>query len=86
MPTGRITTFCVRLLQFWPEDDSKGALWHEDFAHSRPAGSMLEMTFELGEFNAERLRHLRTIAEHHGVHVFDREGQVLYLAEGSEAG
>jgi hypothetical protein len=85
-PTARIATFFVRLLQFWPEDGSKGAVWHEDFAHNRPAGPMLEMTFELGEFNAERLRHLRAIAEHYGVHVFDPEGHVLYLADGSEAG
>ena len=85
-PTARIATLFVRLLQTWPEDGSKGVVWHEDFEHNRPAGPMLEMTFELSEFDAERLRHLRAIAKHHGVHVFDPEGHVLYLADGSEAG
>mgnify|MGYP003418440575 FL=1 len=83
-PTARIATFFVRLLQTWPEDGSKGVVWHEDFKHNRPAGPMLEMTFELGEFDDERLKHLRAIARHHDVHVFDPEGQVLYLADGSE--
>lgn len=85
-PTARIATFFVRLLQTWPKDGSKGAVWHEDFDHNRPMGSMLEMTFELSQFDAERLRHLRAIAQHHGLHVFDPEGHVLYLADGSEAG
>lgn len=85
-PTARIATFFVRLLQTWPQDGSKGHVWHEDFTHNRPAGSMLEMTFELGEFDAERLHQLRAIAKHHGVHIFDPEGHVLYLADGSEAG
>jgi hypothetical protein len=85
-PTARIATFFVRLLQTWPEDGSKGVVWHEDFKHNRPAGSMLEMTFELSEFDAERLGHLRAIAKHHGVHVFDPQGHVLYLVDGSEAG
>jgi hypothetical protein len=85
-PTARIATFFVRLLQTWPEDGSKGVVWYEDFANNRPAGPMLAMTFELREFDAERLRHLRAIAKHHGVHVFDPEGQVLYLSDGSEAG
>lgn len=85
-PTARIATFFVRLLQTWPEDGSKGFVWHEDFAHNRPLGSMLTMTFELSELDAERLQHLRAIAKHHGVHVFDPEGHVLYLADGSEAG
>lgn len=85
-PTARIATFFVRLLQTWPEDGSKGVVWHEDFKHNRSAGSMLAMTFELSEFDAERLLHLRAIAKHHGVHVFDPEGHVLYLADGSEAG
>ena len=84
-PTARIATFFVRLLQTWPEDGSKGVVWHEDFAHNRPAGSMLEMTFELSEFDAERLRHLRAIAAHHGVHIFDPEGEALYLADGSDS-
>lgn len=85
-PTARIATLFVRLLQTWPEDGSKGVVWHEDFRHNRPTGSMLAMTFELSEFDAERLQHLRAIAKHHGVHVFDPEGHVLYLADGSEAG
>lgn len=85
-PSARIATFFVRLLQTWPEDGSKGVVWHEDFKHNRPAGSMLAMTFELSEFDVERLQHLRAIAKHHGVHVFDPEGHVLYLADGSEAG
>jgi hypothetical protein len=44
------------------------------------------MTFELNEFDEERLGQLRAIAEQHGVHVLDPEGEVLYLADGSEAG
>jgi hypothetical protein len=85
-PTPRIATFFVRLLQTWPVDGSKGVVWHEDFDHNQPAGAMLAMTFELSQFDAERLQHLRAIAKHHGVHVFDPEGHVLYLADGSEAG
>jgi hypothetical protein len=85
-PTASIATFLVRLLQTWPIDGSKGLVWYEGFEHNQPAGSMIEMTFELSEFDAERLQQLRAIAKHHGVHVFDPEGHVLYLADGSEAG
>ncbi|MDR6841190.1 hypothetical protein [Pseudoxanthomonas sacheonensis] len=85
-PTAGIASFFDNLLRVWPEDGSKGAVWNEDFAHNRPAGSVLEMTFELSEFDEERLGQLRAIAEQHGVHVLDPEGEVLYLADGSEAG
>ena len=86
VPTAGITSFFEKLMQVWPEDGSKGAVWYEDFTHNRPAGSVLEMTFELSEFDEERLGNLRAIAEQNGVHVFDPEGEVLYLADGSEAG
>ncbi|MEJ1098503.1 MULTISPECIES: hypothetical protein [unclassified Pseudoxanthomonas] len=85
-PTAGIASFFGHLLQVWPEDGSKGAVWYEDFTHNRPAGAVLEMTFELSEFDENRLEHLRAIAEQHGVHVFDPEGEVLYLADGSESG
>lgn len=85
-PTTRIATFSVRLLQTWPMDGSKGAVWYEDFSDNSAAGSVLEMTFELGTFDGERLQQLRAIAKDHGVHVFDPEGHVLYLADGGEAG
>ena len=85
-PTSPIATFFVRLLQVWPEDGSAGAVWHEDFRHNRPAGPLLAMTFELDGFDAERLEKLRAIARHHRVHVFDPEGEVVYLTDGSEAG
>lgn len=84
-PTARIATFFVRLLQTWPEDGSKGLVWHEDFQHNRPTGPLLEMAFELSEFDDARLHQLRAIAKHHGVHVFDPEGHALYLADGTEA-
>ncbi|MFZ2237317.1 MAG: hypothetical protein WBP11_06635 [Dokdonella sp.] len=84
-PTARIASFFGHLLQVWPEDGSRGAVWYEDFTHNRPTESVLEMTFELSGFDEERLGHLRAIAEQHGVHVFDPEGEVLYLADGSEA-
>jgi hypothetical protein len=85
-PSANIASFFESLLRVWPEDGSKGAVWYEDFTHNRPAGTVLEMTFDLREFNEERLGQLRAIAEQHGVHVFDPEGEVLYLADGSEAG
>jgi hypothetical protein len=85
-PTASIASFFESLLTLWPEDGSKGAVWYEDFTHNKPAGSVLEMTFELSEFDEGRLGQLRAIAEQHGVHVLDPEGEVLYLADGSEAG
>ena len=85
-PTAGISSFFGSLLQLWPEDGSKGAVWYEDFTHNKPAGSVLEMTFELSEFDEDRLGQLRAIAEEHGIHVLDPEGEVLYLADGSEAG
>ena len=85
-PTARIATFFVRLLQTWPEDGSQGQVWHEDFAHNKPSGAVLQLVFELGEFDATRLQQLRAIAAHHQVMLFDPEGHVLYLADGSEAG
>ncbi len=84
-PTAPIASFFARLLQTWPEDGSKGLVWYEDFSHNRPLGPLLAMTFELSEFDDECLRQLRAIAKDHGVHVFDPEGHVLYLADGSEA-
>lgn len=83
--TPRIRGFFSQLLQLWPEDGSKGAVWYEDFTHSQPAGPLLVMTFELGGFDEERLAQLRALAAQHGVHVFDPEGEVIYLADGSEA-
>ena len=85
-PTARIATMFVRLMFTWPRDGSKGVVWHEDASQDRPNGATLAMTFELGTFDDERLQHLRAIAKHHGVHVFDPEGHVLYLADGTEAG
>jgi hypothetical protein len=85
-PTAAIASFFEKLLQVWPEDGSSGAVWYEEFAHNSAAGPILEMTFELDEFDEERLGQLREIAEQHGVHVFDPEGEVLYLADGREAG
>ena len=85
-PSAGIASFFKSLLETWPEDGSKGQVWYEDFSHNQPAGPMLVMTFELSAFDAERLEQLRAIARHHGVHVFDPEGHVLYLADGSEAG
>lgn len=84
-PTTHIASFFATLLSTWPEDGSKGAVWYEDFTHNPPAGCVLEMTFELGEFDEARLEQLRAIAAQHGVHVLDPEGEVLYLADGSEA-
>ena len=85
-PTARIATFFVRVLQTWPEDGSRGHVLHEEFAHSRPLGPLLELVFESGEFDAARLQQLRAIAAHHQLKLFDPEGHVLYLADGSEAG
>ena len=85
-PTARIATFFAKLLQTWPEDGSNGFAWYEDVDPSQAAGPMLVMTFELGGFDEERLQQLRALAKDHGVHVFDPEGHVLYLADGSEAG
>lgn len=85
-PTSRIATFFAQLLQTWPVDGSNGFVWYEDVDPSQAAGPMLAMTFELSGFDEERLQQLRAIATDHGVHVFDPEGQVLYLADGSEAG
>jgi hypothetical protein len=85
-PSAGIAAFFEHLLQVWPEDGSKGAVWYEDFTHNKPIGAVLEMTFELSEFDEIRLDQLRIIAQQHGVHVFDPEGEVLYLADGNEAG
>lgn len=85
-PTARIATFFVRLLQTWPEDGSQGHVWHEDFAHNKPFGALLQLVFDLGEYDATRLQQLRALAAHHQVMLFDPEGHVLYLADGSEAG
>jgi hypothetical protein len=84
-PTPNIASFFASLLGVWPEDGSKGAVWYEDFTHNRPAGAVLEMVFELDGFDGERLEQLRALAKQHGVHVLDPEGEVLYLADGSEA-
>ncbi len=85
-PTASITSFFQHLLRVWPEDGSNGAVWScEDFTYSQPAGPLLEMVFELSEFDEERLGQLREIAKQHAVHIFDPEGEVLYLVNGSEA-
>ena len=84
-PTAKIAAFFQSLVHIWPEDGSNGAVWYEDFTHNQPAGPVLEMTFELDQFDEARLEELKTIAGKHGVHVLDPEGEVLYLADGSEA-
>lgn len=83
-PSANITAFFEELLQTWPEDGSKGAIWYEEFAHNRPAGNILEMTFDLSEFTEDSLKTLRALAGRHGLHVLDPEGEVLYLADGNE--
>lgn len=84
-PTTNIASFFAGLVEVWPEDGSKGAVWYEDFTHNQPAGGVLEMTFDLDGFDEERLEQLRALAKQHGVHVLDPEGEVLYLADGTEA-
>lgn len=84
-PTTRIASFFSQLLQVWPENGSAGAVWYEDFTHNQPSGSFLEMSFELREFDENRLEELKNIASQHEIHIFDPEGEVLYLADGSEA-
>lgn len=84
-PSRRMTAFFDALRGLWPADGTQGAVWHEDIEHSRPAGPMLTMTFELATFDAERLQQLRAVAQQHGVRIFDPQGHVLYLADGSEA-
>ncbi|MGH8025700.1 MAG: hypothetical protein ACREO0_03135 [Pseudoxanthomonas sp.] len=81
-PTANIAAFFAALLQTWPEDGSSGAVWYEDFTHNKPTGNVLEMTFDLSEFSEEVLSTLRTLAGRHGLHVFDPEGEVLYLSNG----
>ena len=85
-PTSRIATFFVRIWFMWPMDGSKGHVFHPDFKQCKPFGRMLQMVFELSEFDAERLQQLRAIAKHHDVKLYDSEGHVLYLQDGSEAG
>lgn len=84
-PTERMAAFFEHVLQTWPADGSGSAVWYEGFDHNRPVGPLFAMTFELSGFDSERLQQLRAIAQEHGVHVFDPEGHVLYLADGSEA-
>ncbi len=84
-PTVRIASFFESLVKMWPEDGSKGEVWYEDFSNNKPAGPMLEMTVDLNGFDEGRLAQLKHLAQQHGVHVFDPEGEVLYLADGSEA-
>lgn len=83
-PTTGVTSFYESLLQAWPDDEPNGAIWYEDFSNNKPTGPLLEMTFDLNEFDEERLAQLRDIAKQHGIHVFDPEGEVLYLSDGSE--
>lgn len=83
-PSAGIAAFFAHLLQVWPEDGSKGAVWYEGFTHNQPSGAVLEMVFALRAFDEQCLGQLRAIAEQHGVHIFDPEGEVLYLADGSE--
>lgn len=85
-PTSGIATLFVRLMFKWPRDGSKGIVWHEEAHLDRPNGRTLAMTFELSTFDAQRLQELRALAKHHRVHVFDPEGHVLYLSDGTEAG
>ena len=84
-PTARIASFFESLLQMWPEDGSRGEVWYEDFSNNKPIGPMLEMTVDLNEFDEDQLAQLKNLAQQHGIHVFDPEGEVLYLADGSEA-
>ena len=84
-PTARIAAFFEHLLQNWPTDGAGSAIWYEGFDHNPPTGPVLAMAFELREFNTDRLQQLRAMAQAHGVHIFDPEGHVLYLADGSEA-
>ena len=78
-PTARIAAFCRKTKQTPP------ATRYEGFDHNPPTGPVLAMAFELREFNTDRLQQLRAMAQAHGVHIFDPEGHVLYLADGSEA-
>lgn len=83
-PTAKIGAFFAELPQTWPEDGSNGAVWYEDFTHNQPAGNVLEMTFDLAKFDEDTLKTLRALAERHGLHVLDAEGEVLYLSNGAE--
>ena len=60
-------------------------VWHEVPALEPLAGPVLAMYFESSRFDEEALAKLRHCAAAHGLHVFDAEGDVVYLSDGTEA-
>jgi hypothetical protein len=83
-PTARMTGFFSRLQEVWPWN-GPSPVWYEDGGDTRPGGPLLALAFELSTFDADRLQQLRAMAQQHGLRVFDPEGHVLYLADGTEA-
>lgn len=83
-PTANVAAFFAELMKTWPEDGSNGAVWYEEVMEEQARGRVVEMTFDLSEFTGETLGVLRSLAARHALHIFDPEGEVIYLSDGSE--
>lgn len=83
-PTGKIASFFAELMKTWPEDGSNGHVWYEEVMEEQARGNVVEMTFDLSAFDGERLGILRSLAARHALHVYDPEGEVVYLSDGTE--
>jgi hypothetical protein len=60
------------------------ALWYEGPPAEPVAKPLLQLDLSLDVLDGDMLRLLRTVAERHKLHLFDAEGEALYLSDGSE--
>jgi len=81
----RLDTFLCELLDVFPEaSGTEDSIWYESPVPVASTSPVLPLYFKLALFDTSVLQTLRTIAGKHKLHVFDEEGHVLYLANGTE--
>lgn len=87
----KLDAFLQDLLQVYPDrydQDPDGTnddnIWYEGLGNPATDRPVIELDLKLAAVNAARLARIRELAGKYGLHLFDPEGYVLYLANGKE--
>jgi hypothetical protein len=82
-PNAKIMSFLLEMQNNWPSDGDS-SLWYEGAPQEPVTGPLLQLDLDLERIDKSAVEQLRTLAGRQRLHIFDPEGYVLYLADGSE--
>jgi hypothetical protein len=83
VPNKKIASFLQEVHQAYP-GKADSSIWYEEMPREPVTKPLLQMDLRLDLVDETLLERLRKIAGTHRLHIFDPEGDVLYLADGGE--